>query len=235
MRLYSAPLAGRNSLAIFDTAFKLTKLCTFADKAEYTSVGISFFKSSNNEITLIAGTDNTFDFSEKTYTPQKNTDPTYLNVIFNVMGDSIQYLRSQNTINYMCFFSDYSTEAATFNLFTYPGKTVSSTNGMTLKSPLYKQTMWIVKICSPNSQTQLLGGEKPNYYPNPVDRSILHVDALQRIQTITVITMQGQVVIEQSPKALKTAINLESLPTGNYLVKTQFEDHSNTQKIIVLR
>lgn len=235
MRLYSAPLAGRNSLAIFDTAFNLTKLSTFADKTEYTSVGISFFKSSNNEITLIAGTDNTFDFSGKTYTPQKNTDPTYLNVIFNVMGDSIQYLRSQNTINYMCFFSDYSTEAATFNLFTYPGKTVSSTNGMTLKSPLYQKTMWIVKICSPNAQTQLLGGEKPEYYPNPVNQGILHIDALQPIKMIRVMTMHGQVVFEQSPKASKTVINLESLPTGNYLVKTQFADHSNTQKIIVLK
>ena len=235
MRLYSAPLAGRNSLAIFDTAFNLTKLSTFADKTEYTSVGISFFKSSNNEITLIAGTDNTFDFSGKTYTPQSNTDPTFLNVFFTVIGDSIQYLRSQNTINYMCFFSDYSTESATFNLYTYPGKTISFANGMTLKSPLYKQTMWIVKICSPNAQTQPLGGEKPNYYPNPVDRSILHVDALQQIQTIRIMTMQGQVVFEQSPKALKTVINLESLPTGNYLVKTQFADHSNTQKIIVLK
>jgi hypothetical protein len=234
MRLYSAPLAGRNSLAIFDTAFNLTKLSTFADKTEYTSVGISFFKSSNNEITLIAGTDNTFDFSGKSYTPQSNTDPTFLNVFFTVIGDSIQYLRSQNTINYMCFFSDYSTESATFNLYTYPGKTISFANGMTLKSPLYKQTMWIVKICSPNAQTQPLGGEKPNYYPNPVDRSILHVDALQQIQTIRIMTMQGQVVFEQSPKALKTVINLESLPTGNYLVKTQFADHSNTQKIIVL-
>ncbi|MFM2334291.1 MAG: hypothetical protein RIS91_294 [Bacteroidota bacterium] len=235
MRLYSAPLAGRNSLAIFDTAFNLTKLSTFADKTEYTSVGISFFKSSNNEITLIAGTDNTFDFSGKTYTPQSNTDPTFLNVFFTVIGDSIQYLRSQNTINYMCFFSDYSTESATFNLYTYPGKTISFANGMTLKSPLYKQTMWIVKICSPNAQTQPLGGEKPNYYPNPVDRSILHIDALQQIQTIRIMTMHGQVVFEQSPKASKTVINLESLPTGNYLVKTQFADHSNTQKIIVLK
>ena len=234
MRLYLAPLAGRNSVAIFDTTFNLIKLSTFRDKAEYTKVGVSFFKSSNNEITLIANTDSTFDFNGKTYTPQSNTDPTFLNVFFTVIGDSIQHLRSQNTINYMCFFSDYSTEAATFNLYTYPGKTISFANGMTLKSPLYKQTMWIVKICSPNAQTQPLGGEKPNYYPNPVDRSILHVDALQQIQTIRIMTMQGQVVFEQSPKALKTVINLESLPTGNYLVKTQFADHSNTQKIIIL-
>lgn len=235
MRLYSAPLAGRNSVAIFDTTFNLIKLSTFIDKAEYTKVGVSFFKSSNNEITLIANTDSTFDFNSKTYTPQSNTDPTFLNVFFTVIGDSIQYLRSQNTINYKCFYSDYSAESATFNLYTFPGKKVSSTNGMTLKTPLYQKTMWIVKICSPNAQTQLLGCEKPKYYPNPVDRSILHVDALQQIKTIRLMTMQGQVVFEQSPKALKTVINLESLPTGNYLVKTQFADHSNTQKIIVLK
>jgi hypothetical protein len=235
MRLYLAPLAGRNSVAIFDTTFNLIKLSTFRDKAEYTKVGVSFFKSSNNEITLIANTDSTFDFNGKTYRPQSNTDPTFLNVFFTVIGDSIQYLRSQNTINYKCFYSDYSTESATFNLYTFPGKTVSSTNGMTLKTPLYQKTMWIVKICSPNAQTQPLGGEKPNYYPNPVNRSILHVDAQQQIQTIRIMTMQGQVVFEQSPKASKTVINLESLPTGNYLVKTQFADHSNTQKIIILK
>ena len=235
MRLYLAPLAGRNSVAIFDTTFNLIKLSTFRDKAEYTKVGVSFFKSSNNEITLIANTDSTFDFNGKTYTPQSNTDPTFLNVFFTVIGDSIQYLRSQNTINYKCFYSNYSTESATFNLYTFPGKTVSSTNGMTLKTPLYQKTMWIVKICSPNAQTQLLGGEKPKYYPNPVNQGILHIDALPPIQTIRVMTMQGKVVFEQSPKASKTVINLESLPTGNYLVKTQFADHSNTQKIIVLK
>jgi hypothetical protein len=106
---------------------------------------------------------------------------------------------------------------------------------MTLKTPLYQKTMWIVKICSPNAQTQLLGGEKPEYYPNPVNQGILHIDALQPIKMIRVMTMHGQVVFEQSPQASKTVINLESLPTGNYLVKTQFADHSNTQKIIVLK
>ena len=235
MRLYLAPVAGRNSLAIFDTAFNLIKLSTFADKAEYTRVGMSFFKSSNNEITLIANTDSTFDFNGKTYTPQSNTDPTFLNVFFTVIGDSIKHFRSQNTINYKCFYSDYSAQSATFNLYAYTGKTVSSTNGMILKTPLYQKTMWIVKICSPNAQTQLLGSEQPKYYPNPVDQGILHIDALQPIQTVTVMTMQGQVVYEQSTKALKTLIHLESLPTGNYLVKTQFANHNNTQKIIVLR
>jgi hypothetical protein len=72
-------------------------------------------------------------------------------------------------------------------------------------------------------------------YPNPVNQGILHIDAQQTIQTIHVMTMQGQIVLEQSPKSLITELNLESLPTGNYLVKTQFNDHSNTQKIIVLR
>ena len=233
MRLYLAPVAGRNSLAIFDTAFNLIKLSTFADKAEYTRVGMSFFKSSNNEITLIANTDSTFDFNGKTYTPQSNTDPTFLNVFFTVIGDSIKHLRSQNTINYKCFYSDYSAQSATFNLYAYTGKTVSSTNGMTLKTPLYQKTMWIVKICSPNAQTQLLGSKQPKYYPNPVDQGILHIDALQPIQTVTMMTMQGQIVYEQSPKGLKTVIHLESLPTGNYLVKTQFANHGNTQKIIV--
>ena len=235
MQLYVAPVAGRNSLAIFDTAFNCTKLYTFADKTDYTRVGMSFLKSSMDEITLIANTDSTFDVNGKTYTPQRNTDPTFLNVIFTVIGDSIQHLRSQNTINYKCFYSDYSALSATFNLYAYSGKTVSSANGMTLKTPLYQKTMWIVKICSPNAQTQLLGGEQTKFYPNPVNQGILNIDAQQTIQTIHVMTMQGQIVLEQSPKSLITELNLESLPTGNYLVKTQFNDHSITRKIIVLR
>lgn len=234
MRLYQAPLSGRNSLAIFDTAFNLTKLVTFADKADYTRVGMSLFKSSNNEFMLIANTDSTFDFNGKTYTPQRNLDPTFMNVFFSVIGDSIQYIRSQNTINYKCFYSDYSAQSATFNLYAYSGKTVSSTHGMTLKTPVYQKTMWIVKICSPNARAQLFVSDRPKCYPNPVDRGILHIDALQPIQTVTVMSMQGQIVYQKSPKSSITELNLESLPTGNYLVKIQFLDHNNTQRIIVL-
>ena len=235
MKQLVAPLAGRNSLAIFDTAFNITKLNALIDKPDNTNVGMSLLKSSNNEIILVANSDSTFDFNGKTYTPQSNPDPTHLNVFFSVIGDSIQYLRSQNTINYRCFFTDYSNKSATFNLYTYPGKTVTSTNGMILNTPLYKQNLWIVKICLPGANTTGFETLKSKCYPNPLSQGLLHVDASQPIQSIVVMTMQGQIVYEQSSNAAKTVLNLENLPAGNYLVRAQLANSISTQKIIVLK
>ena len=234
MRLFSTSIADRNALAIFDTSFTLTNLKAFEDRSEYTNVGMGFFKASLNEFVLTANTDSAFSFNGKTYTPQTNANPTYMNVIFDVQGDSIYYKWSQNTENRMCFFTDFTTQSASFNLYTYPNKTISTTHNMTLEKPLYKQFYWMVKICLPSTQTKAIDNTLPSCYPNPINQGILHVDAAKPIQSITVMTMQGQVVFEQLPNAAKTVLNLENLPTGNYLVRTQFSNHSSNQKIILL-
>jgi hypothetical protein len=106
---------------------------------------------------------------------------------------------------------------------------------MTLEKPLYKQFYWMVKICLPDVRSKEIETNIPRCYPNPLNQGILHVDAAQPIQSITVMTMQGQVVFEQLPNAAKTVLNLENLPAGNYLVRTQFSNHSTNQKIIILR
>ena len=235
MRLFSTSIADRNALAIFDTSFTLTNLKAFEDRSEYTNVGMGFFKASLNEFVLTANTDSAFSFNGKTYTPQTNANPTYMNVIFDVQGDSIYYKWSQNTENRMCFFTDFTTQSASFNLYTYPNKTISTAHNMTLEKPLYKQFYWMVKICLPSTQTKAIDNTLPSCYPNPINQGILHVDAAKPIQSITVMTMQGQVVFEQSPNAAKIVLNLENLPTGNYLVRTQFSNHSSNQKIIILR
>lgn len=225
----------RNALAIFDTAFRLTNLKAFDDISEYTRIRTGFFESSSNVMILTASTDSAFTFNEKNYSPKKSVNPTYINVIYSVKGDSIYYNWSQQTENCQFLFSDMSSQGATFNLFPDQGKIITSANGMALKTPLYNKHFWIAKICLPDLNNQDIIPISAAYYPNPVDQGILHIDALQPIQNITVMTMQGQVVYEQSTKALKTLIHMESLPTGNYLVKTQFNDHSITRKIIVLR
>jgi len=235
MRLFSTSIADRNALAIFDTSFTLTNLKAFEDKSEYTNVGLGFFKASLNEFVLTANTDSVFSFNGKTYTPQTNANPTYMNVIFDVKGDSIYYKWSQNTENRMCFFTDFTPQSASFNLYTYPNKTISTTHNMTLEKPLYKQFYWMVKICLPDVRSKEIETNIPRCYPNPINQGILHVDAAQPIQSITVMTMQGQVVFEQLPNAAKTVLNLENLPAGNYLVRTQFSNHSTNQKIIILR
>lgn len=226
-------IARRNALAIFDTSFRLTNLKAFEDTSEYTNVRTGFFASSSNEFILTASTDSTFKFNGITYTPQKNANPTFMNVIYSVKGDSIYYKWSQNTENYKCLFSDINGQSVTFNAYPYPGKTVTSINNMTLKPAVYKQNMWIVKVCLPDLQQQEIVSNKPFCYPNPVNLGILHIDAPLPIQTVSVINMQGQVVIEQKPLAEKTVLNLENLPIGNYIVRTQFADHTATQKIIV--
>jgi hypothetical protein len=234
MRQFITSTPERNALAIFDTAFRLTNLKAFDDKSEYTSVRTGFFASSPNEFTLTASTDSAFTFNGSSYTPQKKANPTFMNVIYSVKGDSIYYKWSQQTENYMCFFSDLSGQSATFNLYPYPGKVVNSVNNMTLKKPLYKEHFWITKICLPDLRSQDIETTLPRCYPNPLTQGVLQVDATQPIQSIVVMTMQGQVVFEQSPNAAKTAIDLKYLPVGNYLVKTQLTNQSNTQKIIIL-
>ncbi|MFM2334996.1 MAG: Secretion system C-terminal sorting domain [Bacteroidota bacterium] len=234
MRQFITSTPERNALAIFDTAFRLTNLKAFDDKSEYTSVRTGFFASSPNEFTLTASTDSAFTFNGSSYTPQKKANPTFMNVIYSVKGDSIYYKWSQQTENHMCFFSDLSGQSATFNLYPYPGKVVASVNNMTLKKPLYKEHFWITKICLPDLRSQDIETTLPRCYPNPLTQGVLQVDATQPIQSIVVMTMQGQVVFEQSPNAAKTAIDLKYLPVGNYLVKTQLTNQSNTQKIIVL-
>jgi hypothetical protein len=223
----------RNALAIFDTAFRLTNLKAFDDKSEYTSVRTGFFASSPNEFTLTASTDSTFKFNGITYTPQKNANPTFMNVIYSVKGDSIYYRWQQHTENYKCLFSDLTGQSATFNLFAYPGKTVTSINNMSLKTAVYKQNMWIVKVCIPELARHEIESHLIALYPNPVNHGILYIEAKQQIQTILVMNMQGQIVIEQTPKAIRTTLNTEKLPAGNYFVCTQFADRTSTQKIIV--
>ncbi len=233
MRQFSTSMPERNALAIFDTAFRLTNLKAFDDKSEYTSVRTGFFASSPNEFTLTASTDSAFTFNGSIYTPQKKVNPTFMNVIYSVKGDSIYYKWSQNTENYKCLFSDLTGQSATFNLFAYPGKTVTSINNMSLKTAVYKQNMWIVKVCIPELARHEIESHLIALYPNPVNQGVLHFEATQPIQTILVMNMQGQIVIEQTPKAIRTTLNTEKLPAGNYFVLTQFADYTSTQKIIV--
>jgi hypothetical protein len=233
MRQFSTSMPERNALAIFDTAFRLTNLKAFDDKSEYTSVRTGFFASSPNEFTLTASTDSAFTFNGSIYTPQKKVNPTFMNVIYSVKGDSIYYKWSQNTENYKCLFSDLTGQSATFNLFAYPGKTVTSINNMSLKTAVYKQNMWIVKVCIPELARHEIESHLIALYPNPVNQGVLHFEATQPIQTILVMNMQGQIVIEQTPKAIRTTLNTEKLPAGNYFVRTQFADYTSTQKIIV--
>jgi hypothetical protein len=232
-RLMSNAIPDRNALAIFDTSFRLTNLKAFEDSSEYTKVRTGFFASSPNEFTLTASTDSMFKFNGITYSPQKNANPTFMNVIYSVKGDSIYYKWSQNTENYKCLFSDLTGQSATFNLFAYPGKTITSINNMSLKTAVYKQNMWIVKVCIPELARHEIESHLIALYPNPVNHGILHIEAKQPMQTILVMNLQGQIVIEQTPKAIRTTLNTEKLPAGNYFVRTQFADHISTQKIIV--
>ena len=235
LRLMSNAIPRRNALAIFDTSFRLTNLKAFEDSSEYTKVRTGFFASSPNEFTLTASTDSMFKFNGITYSPQKNANPTFMNVIYSVKGDSIYYKWSQNTENYKCLFSDLTGESATFNLFAYPGKIITSINNMSLKTAVYKQNMWIVKVCIPELAKHEIESHLIALYPNPVNQGVLHFEATQPIQTILVMNMQGQIVIEQTPKAIRTTLNTEKLPAGNYFVRTQFADRISTQKIIVLK
>jgi hypothetical protein len=225
---------GLNCLAIFDTAFNLISVTAFEDKSVKPRLGIGFFQSSAEEFFLTANTDSPFVFKNYTYTPQKNFNPTYMNVIFSVSGDSISYKWSQNTENYQCFYSDFTQNSSSFNVYPYPNKTISTVANMTLEDPLYSKYFWMVKQCNPELKSHRIEKVPCYSFPNPVRENILKIIAPNMIQKIVFSTVQGQVIFEKSISNESAVLDLGGFPSGNYLAYIHFADQVEIHKIIKL-
>ncbi|AOW19528.1 hypothetical protein LPB138_02025 [Urechidicola croceus] len=74
---------------------------------------------------------------------------------------------------------------------------------------------------------------KISIYPNPT-RGLLNIKIanLSSDYTIEIFNIQGKVVLSKSMKQSEETVNIENLPTGVYLLKTQINDKVYTQKII---
>ena len=67
-------------------------------------------------------------------------------------------------------------------------------------------------------------------YPNPVKDS-LNISYKENIQEVTVINMLGQIIYSKTVNATETQIDMNSLASGNYLVKVIINSAVHTVKI----
>ncbi len=70
-----------------------------------------------------------------------------------------------------------------------------------------------------------------NSYPNPVN-DVLNLKAEQAITSVTINNVLGQKVIDLSPNALQTAIDLSDLSKGIYMVNVTIGENSGSYKIV---
>ncbi len=74
--------------------------------------------------------------------------------------------------------------------------------------------------------------ENLNIYPNPT-KDILYLTASEKINTVNIINMMGQVVKSVKVNANNTNINVEDLSAGIYSVVVNSDNAQSTQKLIV--
>jgi hypothetical protein len=70
-----------------------------------------------------------------------------------------------------------------------------------------------------------------NYYPNPTTGQ-LSIGAKQTIEAIVLFNILGQQILEIRPNALNTTLDLSSLKTGTYIMKSTINGASYTHKVI---
>jgi len=88
--------------------------------------------------------------------------------------------------------------------------------------------------CNSASVSELSEGVDISFYPNPVTDGILNIDAIEKIQSVTVINSSGQTIFHQSyDGVLQTAISTAELKTGVYFVKVEFANQSSFIKKIL--
>lgn len=234
MRLMSCVEPRKNALAIFDTLFNLKRLNAFQDQTKYTNVKMGFFQTTGNEFILTGSSDSSFEFNGVQYKPKFVSNPTFLNTIFTVYGDSMIYKWSQTTENYKCLFTDFTTNSASFNLFNYPGKTISTINGMAMEKPIYPQHSWMVKICTTYVNTDQFESPQIRCYPNPINTGELKIESDEPMLNIMVFNMSGEIVAQKTG-LLNYQLNLElsEIRNGFYTVKINRVNSTNVLKIIV--
>jgi hypothetical protein len=79
--------------------------------------------------------------------------------------------------------------------------------------------------------TKQFASNSSSVYPNPVN-TILNISATEKINSIEVYNMNGQLLLsENSPNAI-TKIDMSSFQDGIYFVKTIADKGSKTHKVI---
>jgi hypothetical protein len=68
-------------------------------------------------------------------------------------------------------------------------------------------------------------------YPNPTS-DILHFNAIDNIEELSIYNLLGQEVLRTQPKKLNTEIDMSKLPAGMYVVKVQVGDQLGSYRVI---
>ena len=90
---------------------------------------------------------------------------------------------------------------------------------------------WAATISCAALAVDNINTTKFSYYPNPTT-GILNITASNKIESIEVFNVAGQKVMNFSPKADKSEINLSNLPKGLYFVKAMVNGQVITNKVI---
>ena len=84
---------------------------------------------------------------------------------------------------------------------------------------------------TPNLSVSEIHEKNILFYPNPV-KNVLHLSHKTEISKIEIFNMLGQSVFAQAPNTNEAALDLSSLPAGNYLVKIMADGALQSLKII---
>jgi len=133
---------------------------------------------------------------------------------------------------------------------TYPGaaSNTSFTDATTPNSVLWSGSGFALPIVDivENSTTQNIEfnisgftgindvASNPNIQVSPTLASdFIEIKSTEMIQQVSLINLQGQVVLQNNVGNVQTRINLSNLAAGSYFVKTKTANHTSVSKIII--
>jgi hypothetical protein len=133
---------------------------------------------------------------------------------------------------------------------TYPGAASNNsfTDATTPNSVLWSGSGFALPIVDivENSTTQNIefnisgftgindGISNPNIQVSPtLARNFIEVKSTEMIQQVSLINLQGQVVLQNNVGNIQTRINVSNLAAGSYFVKTKTANHTSVSKIII--
>jgi len=94
-----------------------------------------------------------------------------------------------------------------------------------------QETGWLANITCATLSVDEFDLAEFSYYPNPTT-GLLYVNAKQNIDTIKVLNMLGQVVMDLNPNAMDAALDFTNLSQGTYFLRSSINGNIATHKII---
>jgi len=94
-----------------------------------------------------------------------------------------------------------------------------------------QETGWLADVTCATLTIDEFTSTQFNYYPNPTT-GLLHINAKQNIDSVTVVNMLGQEVLSLNPKSMEATIDFSNLSEGTYFLRSSVNGNMITHKII---